>query len=125
MTDVVNPNLVSTYIRFADADEDSREYDECFWASDELSIMCAGQPLVAWQTILEVLSKKPSSRVIELLAAGPLENLLVKHGLLLIDAIEESAKRNSDVALLLGGVWQSEIDSSVWKRIEKVRSRKW
>lgn len=125
MTDAVNPNLVSTYIQFADAAEDSREYDACFWASDELSMMCLEQPRAAWQTILAILSKKPSSRVIELLAAGPLESVLVKHGLLLIDVIEESAKRNSDVAELLGGVWQSEMDSSVWKRIEKVRSHKW
>jgi hypothetical protein len=125
MNDTANQDLVSAYIEFANAAEDSREYDTCFWASDELSTMCANQPREAWQTILAVLSRKPSSRVIELLAAGPLENLLVKHGPLLIDTIEQSAQRNGDIAVLLGGVWQSEIDPSVWKRVETARSRKW
>jgi hypothetical protein len=125
MNVMASSNLVSTYIKFADAEEDSREYDDCFWASDELSRICAKQPHEAWQTILAVLSRKPSSRVIELLAAGPLESLLVKHGLLVIDAIEESARTNGDVAMLLGGVWQSDIEQSVWRRIEDVRSRRW
>jgi hypothetical protein len=118
-------NLASTFIRFAEAEKDSDVYEDSFWAYDELSSMGLDQPLEALSVILTVLSKNPSPKAIELLAAGPLEDLLVANGPLVIDEIERRAESDSNVAILLGGVWQSEIDIEVWKRVENVRSRKW
>ncbi len=61
-----------------------------------------------------MLARDPNPKVIELLATGPLEDLLVDHGLTVIDEIENEAKTNRRVAVLLGGVWQSEMDDRVF-----------
>jgi hypothetical protein len=118
-------DLVSTFIRFAEAEKDSAVYEESFWAYDELSSMGLDRPLEALSVILAVLSRSPGPKAIELLAAGPLEDLLVENCPLVIDEIERRAESDSNVAMLLGGVWQSEMNLDVWKRIEKARSRKW
>lgn len=118
-------NLASTFIRFAEAEKDSDLYEESFWAYDELSAMSRDQPLKALSAILAILSQHPGPKATELLAAGPLEDLLVENGPLVIDEIERRAEADSNVAMLLGGVWQSEMDLDVWKRVEKARSRKW
>lgn len=118
-------DLVSTFIRFAEAEKDSAVYEESFCAYDALSSMSLDRPLEALNVILAVLSKNPSPKAIELLAAGPLEDLLVENGPLVIDEIERRAESDSNVAMLLGGVWQGQMDLEVWKRVEKARSRKW
>jgi hypothetical protein len=118
-------DLVSTFILFAEAEKDSAVYESSFWAYDELSGMSLDQPREAWRAILTIVSRNPGPKVIELLAAGPLEDLLVENGRLVIDEIERRAQSDSNVAMLLGGVWQSEMDLEVWKRVEKARSGKW
>jgi len=65
------------------------------------------------KAILAILSRDPSPKAIELLAAGPLEDLLVEKGPLVIDEIERQAQSDSSVAMLLGGDWQSEMDLGV------------
>ena len=118
-------DIASIFIRFAEAEKDSDEYEDSFLAYDELSSMCLNQPLEALSLILTILSKDPSPKAIELLAAGPLEDLLVENGPLVIDEIERRAESDRNVAMLLGGVWQSEMNIEVWKRVEKARGRKW
>lgn len=125
MATMKDEDIASAFITFAEAEKDSEAYEANAWAYDQLSRMSFDQPQKAWHIILDVLSKKPTSDVIELLAAGPLEDLLVENGGLVIDDIERCAKSDSKVAMLLGGVWQSEMDLGLWKRIEKARSRKW
>jgi hypothetical protein len=76
--------------------------------------------------IVEIIaSKDGSDPVLEVLAAGPLENLLVKHGSVLIDQVEELAQRSPVFRGLLGGVWQRETESAVWERIVAARTKAW
>ncbi len=81
------------------------------------------EPERALRLILQILQRDHASEVIAILAAGPLEDLLSGHGPKMIDAIEEEARQNPKFAFLLGGVWPSDIDSDVWRRVELVRVR--
>ena len=82
-------------------------------------------PEVAWTAILEILDGELTEEQISILAAGPLEDLLAKHGAKFIDRIECEAKSNSRFNHLLGGVWKNEIAQEIWVRVQKVHKEIW
>jgi hypothetical protein len=59
------------------------------------------------------------------LAAGPLEDLMNENGNIFIDRVIEEAKRSEKFNTLLGGVWESNIEPEVWKKIESTRKNVW
>lgn len=52
------------------------------------------------------------------LASGPLEDLLAKHGDLVIDNVEMAASTSEEFRELLFGVWRNGISSSIWQRVK-------
>ncbi len=87
--------------------------------------VCAEEPETAWLAILEILKIDLTDDQISLLAAGPLEDLLVWHGSAFIDRVEEEAKSNVKFNHLLGGIWRREMSSEIWVRIERARKEVW
>ena len=79
----------------------------------------------AWAAILEILARKPSTQVIGMLAAGPLEDLIAEWGTLFIERIELEARQNPEFRHILGGVWQNGSTAEIWERIEKSRGKPW
>ncbi len=65
------------------------------------------EPDDCWRAILRVLELEPPDKVISILAAGPLEDLIGRHGPQFIDRIETESRRNPKFRHLLGGVWTS------------------
>lgn len=99
---------------------DKSEYE---WANDKVMDLTFEEPNKLWDIILAVLAKKPSNSVLEILAAGPLEDYLAKLGESVIDRVEEQAKRDPAFASLLGGVWQNEMPEHIWERVRLVWDR--
>jgi len=81
-------------------------------------------PEDCWLAILEILSRNPPQEVIQVLAAGALEDLINHHGPEFIERIELEARRNSAFRHLLGGVWRNSTPE-VWARVEQVRGESW
>jgi hypothetical protein len=77
-----------------------------------------------WSFILAVIQKGQSRRVMELTAAGPLEDLLADHGSEVIERVESEAKSNPSFARLLAGVWQSDTPTPFWRRVQVVWDRR-
>ena len=100
------------------------EGDHC-QAWEKLCDLVLNEPENAWVVIEEIAAQNISDKTVGGLAAGPLEDLLVLHGKSFIDRIESKAKSNSKFSHILAGVWRSNIDLEVWKRIENVRGRVW
>lgn len=67
----------------------------------------------------------PSHHVFQNLAAGPLEELLSRHGAELIEEIEVEARRSPEFNLLLGGVWKNSMSEEVWRRVCAARRQTW
>jgi hypothetical protein len=116
-------------IAFAWIDErknyEDRKRTNSLWALASLDSICAKDPARGLRIIEGICSKDCSAPVIEVLAAGPMEELLVKHGPKIIEQVEEVAGRNPRFKELLGGVWQRETESGVWERVVAARSRAW
>ncbi len=97
-----------------------------WWAIEQFMKVGELGPTVkdAMDTILVVLSLNPPDKVIAVLAAGPLEDLIAYHGPEVIDEIERVSRQNPKFKHLLGGVWGSG-NSEVWERVTACRGKAW
>lgn len=86
--------------------------------------ICREDPEAAWSFVLCTLADSRSDDVLSILAAGPMEDLLAKHGDRVIERVEFEAHRNPRFAMLLGGVWKNVIDDAIWKRVTAARDRR-
>jgi hypothetical protein len=86
--------------------------------------LCLDEPEQAFQFVLEVLRRDHSNKIQGALSAGPLEDILAKHGERMIDRVEAEAQSNPLFAKLLGGVWQNEMSDEVWRRVQAVWDRR-
>ena len=73
-----------------------------------------------WQGILVVVKRKPSTYVVGMLAAGPVEDLITYSGLEFIDRIELEARQSPDFRRMLHGAWEIG-NSEIWTRVEAAR----
>ncbi|MDB5812145.1 MAG: hypothetical protein JWN94_4267 [Betaproteobacteria bacterium] len=90
-------------------------------AGFEVDRLAREEPETAWPVILAILRSIdaiPSSRLFQVLAAGPLEDLLSEHGKRFIARIEAEAEHNPKLKLLLGGVWKNEMSEHGWTRVQ-------
>ena len=111
---------VDAYIKAQECEETIHENHPLFWAINQFFELEDDHPEICWEVILEVLHREPSQRVLGVLAAGPLEDLIDKHGPEYIEKIEKEAKVNPTFMHLLGGVWESGTPE-VWNRVLKAR----
>jgi glycerophosphoryl diester phosphodiesterase len=77
-----------------------------------------------WNLILLIHGRDQSNRIQEVLSAGPVEDLLVKHGDSFIDRIETQARLDPKFAKLLGGVWKNRMSGANWNRLQAVWDRR-
>jgi hypothetical protein len=91
----------------------------------QLDRICEKDPRRALRVIEMICNKDSTNTIMEALAAGPLENLLVMHGSDVIDQVEHLAKMNPVFKELLGGVWRRDMEEAVWERVVAARSGAW
>jgi hypothetical protein len=74
------------------------------------------RPTELWQLILDVTATRPGPEVRDILAAGPLEDLIQNFGEEMLPEIEARAQADSYFADLLRGVWVDEPKNAVQRR---------
>jgi hypothetical protein len=92
---------------------------------NEVDFLAGEKPEACWAAILAILHRIGSespNRLLAVLAAGPLEDLLAYHGEAFIDRVEAEARRDPRFGLLLGGVWQNKMSEEVWTRVTECRN---
>ena len=96
---------------------------------DDLDEAVQEKPELAWEaikvTVAQIATRPERVQLVEVLAAGPVEDLLHYHGPAMIDRVETEARRNPGFNQVLGGVWGSRIDPDVWERVEQIRNEVW
>jgi hypothetical protein len=118
--------IVTSWIAAERAERGSPEYETNWWAvSEVMDWTLEGDGERLWQFILEVYKRDLPDKVIAVLAAGPLEDLLAKQGVDFIDRIEELARRDPKFNHLLGGVWRNTMTDEVWHRVQLIRKHVW
>jgi hypothetical protein len=72
----------------------------------------------AWLVILEILKHELTEKETCCFAAGPLENLLSKHGDTFIERVEERVAMDPKFLSLLCRVWRLSMSDEVWRRVQ-------
>ncbi|MEP7076814.1 MAG: DUF6869 domain-containing protein [Acidobacteriota bacterium] len=119
--------MADAWITYWQADKNSPERDANDWAN-QLLFDWAGtdyKPDLVWQFILEAYLRDLSDKLISLLAAGPLEDLLARFGSDYIDRVETLARKDPKFNHLLGGVWKNAMLDNIWNRLQAARKEVW
>jgi hypothetical protein len=126
MEDVELTKVVDAWIaaQTAEAGSVKREHNE--WAIDHLisSALDADGDFL-WSFVRTAYQRDLPDRVVAVLAAGPLEDLLAKRGTEFIDRVEELARKDPKFNDLLGGVWRNTMSDEVWQRVQSIRNHVW
>ena len=90
------------------------------WAFDAMCDLVSDEPETSWPIILNLVAESPSDLVLANVAAGPLEQLVARHGPKFIARIVKEAERDPRFKKCLKGVWpQGKENTEVWQQIEK------
>ena len=95
----------SEWLRYADAGN-----EDCCWVDESLPNLIDEDPSLAWSIILELVHRAPSDREFDFAAAGPLEDLIVRHGEKLIEVIEQRLQGDKSLRRAITKVWLNEDD---------------
>jgi hypothetical protein len=117
-------DLVPAWIRLHYSKRGTLQHEEDFWALEMIGCLVWEQPELAWSIILDILAADSSPRILGYLAAGPLEDLLTKHGERFVDKVEKEARRNPMFRELLVEVGKNGMPKNIWHRIQSVLDRR-
>ena len=118
-------NLAVTWIRFQCLPKGSAEYDPLFWVVERLDDLARSEPAAAWNVIQEIIALNQSDEILANVGAGPFEDLMMHHGVLLIDKVESCARASPAFRRMLGVVWKNAISDEVWDRIRAIAPPSW
>jgi hypothetical protein len=119
--------LVNAWILAHESKEGEPAYQENWWATQQVMDWGYpdGDPELLWQFIIAAYPKSLSDKVVSVLAAGPVEDLLAKFGDKFIDRVEQLARSEPKFNYVLGGVWKSSMSEGVWERVQRIRTKVW
>jgi len=115
--------LAETWIALQYANPSTDAHESNFWAHNEVDSLLTSDPDRAWEIIKEILKKDESDFIISNLAAGPLEDLLVRHREDYIERIEQYSNINHRFRTMLYMVWRNDISEAVWARAQRAASQ--
>jgi len=122
--DIGNPEfmseLVQSWLAYQRTDD-----KELFWAFDLIWESAADNPNATFEFVLAVLRTRPEPKILAVLAAGPLEDVLAKNGPAIIARVEEESRHSPEFRNLLGGVWKNTMSDDVWQRVLKAAPNRW
>jgi hypothetical protein len=116
-------HLANAWVTYWHAPKGSTERESYAWATD-LYDLEHNEPETLWLLILEVHRRDQSIAIQQVLSAGPIEDVLVKHGDGFIDRVEAEAQKDSSFAKLLGGVWKNRMSDQTWTKLQALWDRR-
>ena len=75
--------------------------------------------------VLKVIPADPANSHFQVLAAGPLEDLLCINGESVVEQVDALCRRSPEFRLLLNGAWLSRARPDVLARLEKYQNNRW
>lgn len=75
--------------------------------------------------ILGKIQNEGNDKLLSVLAAGPLVDLLTENGKQVVERVEECARKDPLFRKLLNGVWDNDINEDVKSQLSKYMGEKW
>jgi hypothetical protein len=108
--------LISEWLRYAESGKEDGS-----WAYEVLADLIDEDPALAWAIVLELVHRASPGGVFDLVAAGPLEDLVAWHGREVIDLIEPRVGDDEPLRRALSGIWVGR-DTLDPKTLERLRN---
>ena len=112
-------SITNAWIAMHMSAEGSPEYKKHFWAYEELDSLCDVEPLRGLLVIDDIVKTSQDDVVLANLAAGPIEDLLVRHDEYIIEHVVAITKGNPSWHKILRSVWKNSIADEVWDRVQR------
>jgi hypothetical protein len=96
--------LVAAWIRYAKQSK-PHNHDHDFEAWERLSDITRVQPSHAFDLIMRIIAQTDDKKVIGIVGAGPLEDLLIHHGEQFVDNVLCYARQDEKWRFALGHIW--------------------
>lgn len=110
--------VVRSHKAFVNEEIDEAVERETRWASDCAFEIEQNHPNLVLRLVVAAMDACTTIEEAAFVAAGLVENAVVKHGADLIPSIEELARRSNKFRYILSGIWsQGSVDPKVWERI--------
>jgi len=110
--------VVKSHKAFVHEKIDEAVERETRWASDCAFEIEQNHPKLVLPLVVAAMDACTTIEEAAFVAAGLVENAVVKHGPALIPAIEELARRSNKFRYILSGIWsQGSVDPKVWERV--------
>lgn len=113
-------DIAKAWVALQYTERNSSEFDALFWAHMSLDELLDDDRERFWLIINEIRKIDDSDFLLSNLAAGPIEDSLVRAGETFIERMEELARRDEKFKRLLGMLWKNEIRDDIWVRIQRV-----
>ena len=105
------------------AESEEADWDEGSTASSIVTMMSfTARPAQQLQFIQAAMAHAESDDELGDLAAGPVEELLGRHGSEYIDRLERWAATDPKVARMLTGVWRHMMADDIWARVRAIQA---
>lgn len=117
--------LVRDWIQYHHLPGDAQGMSDLRRAEYEVSNLARSDPARCMRIISEIFRRDRSKEIIEGLAAGPLEDLLLHHGITGARLFEQEAMNLPDLIVLLGGVWDADFDEETSNWLSRSRDIQW
>lgn len=98
-------------------------YQETLWAWEKINSIIKDEFIeYAYNVVCSLYEKSSSDVHLSSIGTGPLESLLKKNGMFIMDRIEELASNDKRFRVCLSYIWPTNISVDLWKRIVKARA---
>jgi hypothetical protein len=110
--------LLEAYFAHVKAMQQGIQDDPDFWAVEEIWKLIERDPEGTWTLVLEMLRRADGDYMIASIAAGPLEDFIVRYGSPWLERIEAEARSNAKFRRALVGVWgESRMPEELVRRL--------
>jgi hypothetical protein len=115
MTTASDDEIINGYLAYYSGDKLS------FWAFDDVCDLLSQDPERLWRITLCMISRTSDETTLAYIAAGPLEDIIAKHGSVFIDRVELIAKNDPQFFRALKHVWgHIRFKPEIYERIQKI-----
>jgi hypothetical protein len=91
--------------------------DRSWWAVEAMMVLQQHDPIRALEVAFQIARSTASPKVLEMLGAGPLEDLLSEDSTL-IDAVAIETMSSPNLRTALQSTWQNNMPDDVWRVVQ-------
>lgn len=99
---------------------DSPNAEKSFVGYEAFDDLCWKEPIRALKIVRDIFEMHPGEKILFDLAAGPLEDLLVRHGNEVIPHLKQHIQENPEMLTLLEGIWIDRMTQHVQFQLEEI-----